>query len=235
MRRTIICLTLLMLFSGAYLHADEAPPAVNCKISLYLVGGKAKGAQAVAQGATRKSEKLYYFSRGEAHEVTVNSGQRTPEFQYAGPTEFKLYRRTGVGPDGLPAYAEVASLALKPSEQRTMLTLLDQGSRYAMLPIDLSRAAQVRDAALMLNLGSLTVACLAGDQKFTLKPLESKQVPLRPVGSDLQFEIKCAAQVADGWSMVYSGSQTVRKGSHYVFLLLPEDDGSAYRVIRFRV
>ncbi|WP_309397645.1 hypothetical protein [Cerasicoccus maritimus] len=232
-RTTILCLTWLIAWSG--LSAQEAPPAINCKISLYLVGGKAKGAQAVAQGATRKAEKLYYFSAGEAHEVTVRSGQRTRAFQYTGPPDFKLYRLTGVGTDGLPTYSVAASISLKPGEQHTLLTLLEQGARYALLPVDLSRAAQERDTALMLNLGNLTIACLAGDQKFTLKPLESKQVPLRPVGSDLQFEIKCAAQLKDDWTIVYSGSQTVRKDSHYVFLLLPEDDGSVYRVIRFRV
>ncbi len=233
MRTTILCLTWLMAWTC--LWAREAPPAINCKVSLYLVGDKAKGAQAVAQGATRKSEKLYYFSAGEAQEITVKSGQRTPEFQYVGPSEFKLYRLTGVGADGLPAYSVAASISLNPEEKRTMLTLLEQGARYALLPVDLTHAAQERDAALMLNLGNLTIACLAGDQKFTLKPLESKQVPLRPVGSDLQFEIKCAAQLKDDWTIVYSGSQTVRKGKHYVFLLLPEDDGSVYRVIRFRI
>ncbi|WP_309386511.1 hypothetical protein [Cerasicoccus frondis] len=232
---TLAQILALICFMMPLAHAQEAPPSVHCQVSLYLVGGRAKGAQAVARGAERKTEKLYYFSSGEAHEISIKAGQRTPEFPYIGDPEFKLYRRSGTDAAGQPAYSLVASQRLSLDEQRTMLTLVEQGQHYALLPLDLARIEAASNEALVLNLGNLTIACLAGDQKFTLQPLESRQISLRPVGSDLQFEIKCAAQLQDDWAIVYSGSQTVRKGSHYVFLLLPEDDGSVYRVIRFRV
>lgn len=233
LRSLILCA--LILLSAHASFAEEPPPAINCKVSLYLVGDRARGAQAVALEAERKSEKLYYHSEGTIQEVTINSGQRTSEFQYIGPQEFKLYRQTGTNEAGQPTFSPVASYQLPLGIRRTMLTLIDQGRRYALLPIDLSRAQDQKDIALVLNMGSATLACQAGNQRFTLDPLETKQISLKSVQSDLQFEIKCAAQMENQWRLVYSGSQTVRRGIYYVFLLLPEADGSAYRVVRFRV
>ncbi|MFB9901651.1 hypothetical protein [Cerasicoccus arenae] len=214
--------------------AQEPQPMVDCQLSLYYVGGRARGAQAVAQEGERASETLYYSTNGQMKGVTIKSGQRTPEFSYVGPLEFKLYRKTGTDNVGQPIYSPVGKYQLLPGIRRMMISMIDQGTRFSLIPIDLSKAQEQKNNALIFNLSSMPIVCQAGEKQFNLDPLQSKTISLSSVKSDLQFEIKCAIQVDNEWSLVYSGSQTIRKGNYYVFLLMPDDDGKTYRIVRFR-
>ena len=234
---SIFCLCLSTCLQAETLEpASDAPAQISVDFTFYLAGSQALGSEAAARSSQlRKPREYFIFNQGQAQSVELIPGRETRTIRYIGPAEFSLYRMNGRYENGQPVYEPILEIKLPLTWKSGMLALFGKGDNYRLFPMETSASPERSNTAQFYNISNTPIVCKAGNTKLNLAPYASGSVSLNEIQSDLQLEIQCAALASDtDWRLVYSGSQTVKKGRFYIFLLTPDASGENYRILRFK-
>ncbi|MDF3057791.1 MAG: hypothetical protein K0R17_2006 [Rariglobus sp.] len=156
-------------------------------------------------------EDLNYANGQKPVAVVAREGSLSPKYQFTGAGPLVLFRE--IQRDGKTVREPVASLTPPVGFTHAILMLAatdTAGTAYTARWINDSPEVRKSQTITYENLSSLPVAIKLGQEELALEP-DAKLT--RPTNPDVyRLALKVAARTQNGWEMVISSSQPVRRG-----------------------